>query len=235
MLFGQVSLLPVYYKRLPGNITDVSTLSNFLRTMDFLGNEKLHLVLDKGFYSQPNVDALFAAHYKFTIGVSIHLKWVQGIVDAVYSAISDVENYRKIGDEVVYVKTRLWKWGSSEKRSYVHLYLNSRAAAEDRDHFYEKLLEYKEELLTGNEVKEHETYYERYFIVKDTPIRGRKVRFNQEMVDRYRNRYAGFFVLFTNDIKDPVVALETYRNKDVVENCFDDLKNQLDVNNSSLK
>lgn len=229
MLFGQESRLPVYYKRLPGNITDVSTLSNFLKTMDFLGNEKLHLVLDKGFYSNANVDELFAAHHKFTMGVSLHLKWVQEIVDEFHPDILDLENYRKIGDDVLYVKTKLYKWGTQGKRSYVHLYHNSRAAAEDRDHFHEKLLGYKAELESDNRIKEHETYYQRYFMIKNTPVRGRQVRFNPEAVQAYRNRYAGFFTLFTNDIKDPIAALETYRNKDVVENCFDDLKNQLDM------
>ena len=41
--------------------------------------------------------------------------------------------------------------------------------------------------------------------------------------------YAGFFVLLSNATKNPIEALEIYRNKDVVENSFDDLKNQLDM------
>jgi len=229
MLFGQESRLPVYYKRLPGNITDVSTLSNFLKTMNFMENKKLHLVLDKGFYSSANVDELFASHHKFTLGISIHLKWVQEIVDEFQPDILDLENYRKIGDDVLYVRTKLYKWGTQGKRSYVHLYHNSRAAAEDKDHFHEKLLAYKGELESDNRVKEHESYYQRYFITKDTPVRGRQVKFNSEAIQAHRNRYAGFFTLFTNEIKDPVSALEIYRNKDVVENCFDDLKNQLDM------
>ncbi|ASA19806.1 IS1634 family transposase [Paenibacillus donghaensis] len=229
MLFGQQSRLPVYYKRLPGNITDVSTLSNFLKTMNFLGNETLHLVLDKGFYSNANVDELFAAHHKFTMGVSIHLKWVQEIVDEFQPDMLDVENYRKIGDDVLYVRTKLYKWGTQGKRSYVHVYHNARAAAEDRDDFHEKLLEYKAELESGHRVKEHESFYQRYFIIKNTPVRGVKVRFNPEAVQGYRKRYAGFFILFTTGIKNPATALDSYRNKDVVENCFDDLKNQLDM------
>lgn len=229
MLFGQESRLPVYYKRLPGNITDVSTLSNFLKPMSFLDNTKLHLVLDKGFYSNGNVNELFAGHHKFTLGVSIYLKWVQEIVDAFYPDILDVDNYRKIGDDVLYVRTKLYKWGSQGKRSYLHLYHNSHAAAEDRDHFHENLLAYKAELETDHRVKAHESFYQRYFIIKDTPVRGRQVRFNSDAVQAHRNRYAGFFALFSNEIKDPILALETYRNKDVVENCFDDLKNQLDM------
>ena len=60
-------------------------------------------------------------------------------------------------------------------------------------------------------------------------MRGRRVIFNNEAIRRHRNRYAGFYVLLTNDIKDPVEALRVYRTKDAVEKCFDDLKNHLDM------
>ena len=71
--------------------------------------------------------------------------------------------------------------------------------------------------------------YDRFFIVTETPKRGRKVDYNQEAIDRYRRNTAGFFVLASNDIKDPVKALEIYRMKDSVEKHFDDLKNDLDM------
>jgi transposase len=34
--------------------------------------------------------------------------------------------------------------------------------------------------------------------------------------------------MITNDVKDPVKAMEIYRRKDAVEKGFDDLKNDLD-------
>ena len=41
MLFGQESGLPAYYRRLPGNINDVSTLETTIKTLDYLGKVKL--------------------------------------------------------------------------------------------------------------------------------------------------------------------------------------------------
>ncbi len=35
--------------------------------------------------------------------------------------------------------------------------------------------------------------------------------------------------MLTNSIKAPIEAMQIYRDKDVVEKCFDDLKNQLDM------
>ncbi len=54
--------------------------------------------------------------------------------------------------------------------------------------------------------------------------------YNTDAVRQYINRYAGFQALLSNAVKDPVEAFQIYRDKDVVEKCFDDLKNALDMN-----
>ena len=95
--------------------------------------------------------------------------------------------------------------------------------------FTAKLFQYKEELETNKTVPAHQEAYRRFFIIKQTPKRGPKISFNNAAIQKYRQRYAGFFCLMSNSIKDPGKALEVYRNKDIVENCFDDLKNQLDM------
>lgn len=40
---------------------------------------------------------------------------------------------------------------------------------------------------------------------------------------------AGYFVVLTNDSKDPEYILNIYRTKDVVEKSFDNIKNELDL------
>lgn len=229
LIFGQRSQLPVYYNRLPGNISDVTTLHQFLKTFVYMEFSKLHLVLDRGFYSLKNVDDLLATRDKFILAVPIQRKWVQSLVDQIRGTIQDPDGYRKIDGETLYVHTRLYQWGQKRYRCYVHLYYNAHAAAEATDSFTEELLAYKKELETGLLVKDHEEAYKTFFTVKETPVRGRKVLFNNEVIQKYRNRYAGFYALLTNDIKDPVEALKVYRNKDTIEKCFDDLKNQLDM------
>ena len=229
LLVGQQSQLPAYYHRLPGNINDVSTLHHFLKTFSYLELPKLHLVLDKGFYSQQNIDELLAARDKFTLAVSNSLKWVKGIIYETRDSIQTPENYRKVDGEILYVHSRLFPWGKDRRRCYVHLYYNAHAAATAMDTFTEELLSYKEELASGQTVSGHEEAYDAFFIIKETPVRGRKVLFNNEAIMKYRDRYAGFLVILTNGIKDPVEALRVYRNKDTIEKSFDDLKNQLDM------
>ena len=90
-------------------------------------------------------------------------------------------------------------------------------------------MNYKAELESGKLVVEHQEAYDEFFVIKTTPKRGTKVTYNTEAVSQYINRYAGFQVILSNGIKDPVKALQIYRDKDVVEKCFSDLKNQLDM------
>jgi transposase len=230
MLFGQISRLPAYYRRMPGNITDVATLKTTMQSLNFLGSAGINFVLDRGFYSESNINELFKRKHKFTIAIPSGRKWVEKIIDRYYENIQSPANYLQLDDdEALYVKTVLYKWGEHGKRSYLHIYYNAKQAAEEFDGFTRALLKYKNELISGDKIKEHEEYYERYFIIKETPKRGIKVLFNDAEIEKHRKRYAGFFCIFSNAVKAPLTALNIYRTKDVVENSFDDLKNQLDM------
>lgn len=229
LLAGQKKQLPIYYERLPGNISDVSTLHRFLETFDYLDLPKMHLVLDKGFYSRKNIEELLDSKDKFIIAVPNNLKWVREIIDENKNTIQNPECYRKLEREILYVRTKLYPWGDMHRRCYVHLYYNSCIAAETFNDFTEELLTCKQELETDNLVIAHEEMYKTFFTIKETPVRGRKILFNNEVIDKYRNHYAGFYVILTNDIKDPMEAQRIYRDKDMIEKCFDDLKNQLDM------
>ena len=230
MLFGQKSGLPVYFQHLPGNITDVTTLCNLLKRVKALESKKLHYVMDRGFYSQRNIQQLLQERHKFIIAVPNHLRWMQTAIDSIHEQVHSPQHYQMIDQEVVYVHSRLHAFGSSKRRCYLHLYYNPKARAAAIDRFYEKLIRYKQELETNAPNERHREAYDTYFIVKITPKRGIKVSYNDKEVRRYVNRYAGFQAIFTDSIKDPVIALQVYRDKDSVEKCFDDLKNQLDMN-----
>lgn len=230
LLFGQKSQLPAYYRRMQGNISDVVTLRNTLSTLNFLGNYKAHFVLDRGFYSKSNVDELLSCRHHFTIAVPSGRKWVEEYIDQHYDTIALPQNYHRIeGGDPLYAVTVLHKWGELKRRTYLHLYFNAKQAAAEFDRFTSELMQYKDELESEQRVPAHEEQYERYFFVKRTPKRGLSVKYNNEAIKQNRKRYAGFFCILSTAFKDPMQALSTYRAKDVIENSFDDLKNQMDM------
>ena len=71
LLFGEQSRLPFYYRKVAGNITDVKTVERLLDELDMYELKKTKLVMDRGFYSENNINALYSAHKKFLIGLKI--------------------------------------------------------------------------------------------------------------------------------------------------------------------
>ena len=94
--------------------------------------------------------------------------------------------------------------------------------------FNRKLDILKAELLSGKCNPEHEKDYKKYFIVKETPKRGVSLSFKQDAIDAAHERY-GFFVLISNEVKDPVTALALYRMRDVIEKAFWNIKERLNL------
>ena len=115
-----------------------------------------------------------------------------------------------------------------KRRIYLHYYYNIERAAHDEKKFDNKLIRLKEELLQDKFIKEHQSFYDKYFFIKKTPKRGVSVKINTQAVN-IAKKYYGFFVLFSNEKMDAKKALELYRNKDVVEKAFGNLKERLNM------
>ena len=75
LIFGENSGLPFYYRKLAGNITDVKTIRELLRELDVLGYEKIKLVMDRGYYSVDNINALYKLEPRRTAMNTITVIW----------------------------------------------------------------------------------------------------------------------------------------------------------------
>jgi len=80
-------------------------------------------------------------------------------------------------------------------------------AAEEFDRFTRKLLTYKQEVESGSRNKDHEEYYARFLQIRETPKRGLRVTFKEDEIQEHRKRYAGFFCILSNKVKDSMDAL----------------------------
>ena len=227
MLFSQKSFLPAYFFRAPGNISDVTTLPNTLKSLKLMKIKSVNYVMDKGFYSEKNIDVLLSHRAKFTQAVPIHNRWVQEAIDEIHSEILNPKYYHEIGKKVLYIHSKKYMWKG--RRCYLHVYYNDRKRAQAMEIFNKNLIAYKQEVESNQRCLAHEKMYERFLVIKQTPKRGLKVSYNEAAIEQYRKHYAGFQVLLSNAIQDPVEALKVYRNKDVVEKSFNDLKNNLDM------
>ena len=238
LVFGETSNLPFYYRKLAGNIPDSKTVKNLLADLDVLGFSRVKLVMDRGFYSKDNINALFKEHLKFLISTRMNLTFIRQELDPIYDEFRTFDHYSEKYE--LYYRTVQTKWDYSQyrpykgdtlaekRRIYVHYYYNIDRAAEEEKALDRKLIKLCQELETGQRTSEHEKLYQKYFRTKTTPKRGTVVTVKEEAV-REAKRYFGFFALLTNETMDAITALELYRNKDVVEKAFGNLKERLNM------
>lgn len=238
LLFGEESGLPFYYRKLAGNVPDVKTIRELLRDLDILGYSKIKLVMDRGYYSADNMNALFKAHLKFLCGTSTALSFAKQYIREIGGKKDHYTYYNSQLELYVFSKTIAWDYEQErpykgdviqgERRMYLHLYYNPEKSADDGKAFNRRLDKLKEELLSGRRNPAHEKGYQKYFEIKETPKRGISLSVKQEAIDAASERY-GFFVLVSNEVKDPVRAIQLYRMRDVVEKAFWNVKERLNL------
>ena len=238
ILFGEDSGLPFYYRKLAGNIPDIKTIRELIRELDVLGYQKAKLVMDRGFCSTDNINALYKDHYKFLLGASTTLRYAKDFIREIGETKDHFEYYDSDFDLYVFTKTIAWEYEQhrpykgdtihEERRMYLHLYYNPEKQVDDAKNFNRRMLQYREEILSGHRVPEHEKGYKKYFVIKETPKRGISLTYRQDKIDDVHMRY-GFFILLSNEVKDPVTALKLYRMRDVAEKAFWNYKDRLNL------
>ena len=243
LVYGQMSRLPVCYRKLPDNITDVTTIRKLLLDLDYLNLNKVKLVTDRGFYSTDNINALYKNHYKFLIVTKISLNLVQQYLDKVREKILSRTHYSSKHKLYYYTFSISWPYTETKKRSgeketserrmYLHLFYNDQKATDDKAAFNDLLDRLEAELISGHLNPDHEKLYRKYFQVQETPVRGVKLTPKQEAIAKAEKNY-GYFALISNDIKDPLTALHIYRGKDLIEKAFGNLKERLNLRRTSV-
>ena len=243
LLLGQSSGLPAYYRKLAGNITDVMTIENLLKGIDYLDIGKIKIVMDRGFYSAANVNALYKGHHKFVIGAKISLKYIQDQLKPERADFDRRENYNSVTGLFIMSHMIDWPYEDTKVRSgevinekrriYVHIYYNDQLATDEKMRFNKLLDTLEEELRSGKRKEENAKSYAKYFYISETPVRGMRITPLQSAIDAARKNF-GFFVLLSNGVKDPIEALRIYRTKDMIEKAFTDLKDRLNMRRTSV-
>ena len=138
LLMGEKSRLPVYQTMYSGSLKDVSTLSATIdQVSQYLGDSEILLVMDKGFFSKANVDAMLASEkpLRFIIPVPFTAKFAKNQVHSEKKDIDRVENTIVSGKDSVRGVTKVRAWGNGSSL-YTHIYFNARKAAQRKEELY---------------------------------------------------------------------------------------------------
>lgn len=238
LLFGEKSGLPFYYRKLPGNISDVKTIKQLLTEFKMMNYKKVKVLFDRGFYSSDNISSMYKAHQKFIIGVKLNLKFVKEKLNDEKENLKKWSNHNsQFGVNGVCSTTR-WEYEykrpnkrdtiKEKRRAYLLLFYDAERAMKEQVELNKYLTTLHDELINNNLKEYHTNDYKRYFEVVETPIRGKKIKVKDEAVLKSREDH-GYFALLSNEIKDPFEALSLYRSKDIVEKGFNNLKDRLNL------
>ncbi len=236
LLFGETSQLPFYYRKIAGHIPDVKTLKKLLTDINFMELDRIKLVMDRGFYSADNLNDLYKNHLKFLIAARTSLKIVKEGLDLARDSLRSWKQYSPTYDLYAYAMPIQWSYSQlrpykgdtlkGTRRMTLHLYYSAERALEREKALNKLLHKLQVELESGKRNPEHEKLYARWFEVTSTPVRGTRAVAKEKAIAAAKKNY-GYFALMSNDIKDPIEALEIYRNKDLVEKAFGNLKERL--------
>jgi transposase len=234
LVFGDQSNLPFYYKKLPGNTPDVKTLKGLTAELESHEFKQLKMILDKGFFSIENINEMLLDNIKFVIATKITTKIIQDELDRIYNDFINIQYFNENFN--LYSKTVTLDWICSSNsgkvknkktsKLHIHFYYNINRMAEEQSRFDKKLAESRKELLSGKLVRDNENFYKKYFIESNTSDGEYKLTYNFKEINK-KKKYFGYFALLSNEKITSKRAIELYRNKDLIEKAFYDIKDRL--------
>jgi transposase len=220
--------LPMWYRMIPGSMSDKVILNHVLSIMKKMEVPKFTFVGDRGFYSEYNLGLLSGNGYKFTIPVPSTVGWQKELIAQHRDSLIHPDHILEDNGSIMYGKT-IYKT-TCHGRTWYHLYFDPARKDKVIASFMQKLRGLKDELEEGSKLVEfHRALYDRYFIVRNTPERARKVSCNDEAIQEFMNSDSCYRVLISTAAKTASTALEQYRKRNGVELYFDDEKNLLDL------
>jgi transposase len=226
MYYGQQSMLPLYYCVYPGSVPDKTHLEYMLRDNELIGFKGTKYVMDRGFFTADNLRYMTEAGARFIISVPNSSLFARELIDKYRSQIVNRSECR-LGKNLPYVKDVIREdFGIRVK---AHIYYNPTKAAAAEEILFDEIERCEKALREMTEPPARSLQYDRYFKINRTKDGGFGFIRDIGKINTVISRL-GFFIIVETDFKaSSLDVLMTYRQRDVVEKSFDDLKNELDM------
>ncbi len=216
---------PLFYEAYPGSVVDISQLQYMLEKANSYGYKKAGFILDRGYFSEPNIRYMDKNGYDFVI----MMKGMKSLVkDLVLSQKGSFEEDRKysIRDykiSGITVKHRLFDRDDEER--YFHIFYNGRKQNAEREQLEDKInrIGICLKKMEGREGFECPKVLQQYF----DPIYHHKDDVKTFMFAREKNdvineeiQLCGYFVIITSEKMSASEALHLYKSRDESEKLF---------------
>ena len=231
MLLGEKSRLPILQVVYSGSLRDVSTLINTLQIASNLNLNNMSLVMDKGFASTKNINAMLpkTSLTRFLIALPFTMGFAKNQVVSETKDIDCVENTIVVGSDVLRGITKQRAWNSKHD-VFAHVYTNPNVALQAKNKLYAKVQELIAQVEQNPEENLNCPDVKKYLIVRKSDKNDMRYTINiRHDVISDELATAGWLVIISNHVDNADDAIQIYRDKDVVEKGFQRMKNCLDL------
>ncbi len=132
MLVDKTSKLPIFFRAIPGEIADVSTLESTFKEIKLLGLKAEHAIFDAGYFSENNITYLCKSKISFISRMPKSRKVFCELVKKHKRNLEDIKNSVQYGDRVVFMKSvKISLYGY---KMFAHIILDPDKKAKDLKH-----------------------------------------------------------------------------------------------------
>ncbi len=115
------SSLPLYFRYLPGNVVDVSSLNVTVEELKKFGVRSSFALIDAGFFSEDNIKRLFAEKIDFLTRLPSNRTVYSELVNQEMPDIESFKNAVRYGERVLFVKQKRVNLFGNEAYAYIIL------------------------------------------------------------------------------------------------------------------
>lgn len=105
MLVDKTSKLPIFFRAIPGEIADVSTLKATFKEIELLGLKADQAIFDAGYFSESNISYLCESQISFISRMPKARRIFGELADKHKQNIEDISNTVQYGDRYVFLKS----------------------------------------------------------------------------------------------------------------------------------
>ena len=118
----QNSKLPLFYRFISGNITDITTLTTTILELEAMGIKNNSVLLDAGFFSEQNIKDLYAHRINFITRIPNSRKVFKNALNENISQLEHIDNVYLYGERTIFIKKI--KIDLYKKNAYLYLILD---------------------------------------------------------------------------------------------------------------
>ena len=219
--FDKNNRVPLFYEEYLGSITDVSQFVYMVDKVKEYGYKDIGFILDRGYFSQENIQYMEDNGYAFIIMVKGRKELVSSLIEDNLGAFEtkrscSIRAYRVYG---MTVTARLFE--NDTKDRYFHIYFNPSKQAAEREHLeqtWDKMTTFLDKHL-GDVLTLSKTYHYYYELKFDKEGHLLSYRERADVAERELN-LCGYFCIITSEQMTASQALIHYKGRDISEKLF---------------